>query len=88
MSDIDFFMKHGIEPESFDLLSKAAHNIVDNADPENAFIVFFNQIVNQCKKNNIDSTVFFQSMVDELQGRINSPKTPEDYLRLFPDDEA
>lgn len=88
MSDIDFFMEYGIEPESFDLLSKAAHNMVDNADPEQAFIVFFNQIVNQCKNNGIDSTVFFQNMVEHLQRRINSPKTPEDYLRLFPDDEA
>lgn len=88
LGDIDFLLEYGIEPDTFDLLTEAAQSLVNNAEPENAYIVFFNQIVNQCKRNNIDSNSFFIKMVEHLQRRINSPKTPEDYLRLFPDDEG
>lgn len=71
--DIYFFLEHGITPETFDVLTKAAECIVENGEPEQVFLVLFNQVVNQSKRNNIDYLPLFTKMIHELQSRIDSP---------------
>ena len=86
MSDFDFFLKYGITFETFKTLTKAAECITENGDPEQVYLVLFNQIVNQCKSKNIDYRCMFESIIKHLQERLDGPQTPQEFFDTYNDE--
>jgi hypothetical protein len=88
MSDLEFFLEYGITPETFQTLSKAAQCITENGDPEKVYLVLFNQVRNQCSRNNLDHRAVFESIIAHLRDRLNSPQTPQEFFDTYGDDET
>lgn len=84
-NDLEFFLEHGIELETFQALTKAAACIVDNGEPEKVYLVLFNQVAKKCKQNGIDHRPIFKSIIKELQARLDGPQTPQEFFAFYGD---
>lgn len=69
----EFYSEYGVTYESFKALKKSAKIMIESSrHRHDSYILFFNQIVNYCRKNNISAKLIFQEMVDDLEIRIES----------------
>lgn len=50
MSDLEFFLEHGVTPETFNAMTIAAKCLVNSGDLDQLTVVLFNQIVNHCSR--------------------------------------
>mgnify|MGYP003373942595 CR=1 FL=1 len=74
--------------DEFETMTTAANYLVnDHGKSAELLRVLFNQVMNECKKSNIDGIEILKEIRDHLNARINGPQTPDEFLSLYPDDE-